>query len=133
MKCKQFRTAAVLFCCMSLASCASYQRSDLYFGRDIPGGGQVSEQDWKTFSDSVISTYFPEGYTEWDAKGRWKDTETKETISEPTKVVTFLGKVSKQRNAAIDSIAQRYLRRFQQQSVLRTDSKSKVTFINKKP
>ncbi|SEJ58371.1 Protein of unknown function [Dyadobacter sp. SG02] len=119
--------------CLGLASCASYQRSDLYFGRDIPSGGTVSGQQWKNFSDSVISNYFPEGYTEWDADGRWKDTDTKQTITEPTKVVTFFGKKSKERSAALDSIAQRYLRRFRQQSVLRTDIKSKVKFINKAP
>lgn len=124
--------------CLGLASCASYQRSDLYFGRDIPGGdppsgGMVTEQQWKNFSDSVISNYFPEGYTEWDANGRWKDTETKQTITEPTKVVTFFGKKGKERSAALDSIAQRYIRRFRQQSVLRTDIKSKVKFLSKTP
>jgi hypothetical protein len=135
--------------CLGLASCASYQRTDLYFGRDIPrgappegapsggappgGGGTVSEQQWKNFSDSVISNYFPEGYTEWDANGRWKDTDTKQTITEPTKVVTFFGKKTRERSAAVDSIAQRYLRRFRQQSVLRTDMKSKVKFISKVP
>jgi hypothetical protein len=125
--------------CLAFTSCAGYQRTDLYFGRDIPGGvppgggGTVSEQQWKNFSDSVISNYFPEGYTEWDANGRWKDTDTKQTITEPTKVVTFFGKKTKARSAALDSIAQRYLRRFHQQSVLRTDIKSKVKFINKAP
>lgn len=120
--------------CLGLASCASYQRTDLYFGRDIPGdGGIVSEQQWKNFSDSVISNYFPEGYTEWDANGRWKDTDTRQTITEPTKVVTFFGKKTKERSAALDSIAQRYLRRFRQQSVLRSDMKSKVKFISKTP
>lgn len=120
--------------CLGLASCASYQRTDLYFGRDIPGdGGTVSEQQWKNFSDSVISNYFPEGYTEWDANGRWKDTDTRQTITEPTKVVTFFGKKTKERSAALDSIAQRYLRRFRQQSVLRSDMKSKVKFVSKTP
>ncbi len=132
MPTKQLR-AWTVFCCLGLASCASYQRTDLYFGRDIPEGGTVSEQQWKAFSDSVISSYFPEGYTEWDANGRWKDTQTKETITEPTKVVTFFGKMTRERSAALDSIARRYLRRFRQQSVLRTDSKSKVRFINKTP
>lgn len=121
----------MLFCGISLASCASYQRTDLYFGRDIPGGGQVTEEQWKTFSDSVISYYFPEGYTEWNATGRWQDTENKSIVTEPTKVATFYGKAGKPRSAALDSISQRYLRRFSQQSVLRTDSKCKVTFINK--
>ncbi|MBO9617078.1 MAG: DUF3574 domain-containing protein [Dyadobacter sp.] len=127
---EQLRKWAVIGC-LCLSSCASYQRTDLYFGRDIPGGGVVSEPQWKNFSDSVISNYFPEGYTEWDANGRWKDTDTRQTITEPTKVVTFFGKKTKERSAALDSIAQRYLRRFRQQSVLRTDIKSKVKFINK--
>lgn len=118
---------------IGIASCASYQRSDLYFGRDIPGGGQVSDQEWKAFSDSVISGYFPEGYTEWEARGRWKDTKTGITITEPTRVVTFLGKRTKQRSRNIDSIAQRYLRRFHQQSVLRTDSRTGVRFLSQAP
>lgn len=127
-----------MICCLGLASCASYQRTDLYFGRDIPGGvppggGTVSEQQWKNFSDSVISAYFREGYTEWDANGRWKDTETKKTITEPTKVVTFFGRKTRERSAALDSIAQNYLRRFRQQSVLRTDVRSRVKFISKAP
>ncbi|GGN12031.1 hypothetical protein GCM10010967_55000 [Dyadobacter beijingensis] len=124
-------SAGIIFGCVFLTSCAGYRRSDLYFGRDIPGGGTVTEQQWKNFSDSVISNYFPEGYTEWDANGRWRDTDTKKTITEPTKVVTFFGKMTRQRSAALDSIAQRYLRRFSQQSVLRTDSKSNVRFISK--
>lgn len=119
-----------LFFCLIISSCATYQRSDLYFGRDIPDGGQVSDQQWKNFSDSVISHYFPEGYTEWNAEGRWKDTQTKKTITEPTKVVTFFGKTSKQRDAALDSITQQYLKRFKQQSVLRTDGKCSVRFIS---
>ena len=119
------------FGCLSLVSCASFQRSDLYFGMNIPDGGQVSEQQWKNFSDSIISRYFPEGYTEWNATGRWKDTETKETITEPAKVVTFFGKVSKQRSDGLDSVTQQYLRRFRQQSVLRTDIKAKVRFLSK--
>lgn len=132
MKTKHLKTWAVLFC-LGLASCATFQRSDLYFGRNIPEGGQVSEQQWKAFSDSVISHYFPEGYTEWNADGRWKDTKTKITITEPTKVVTFFGEADKQRDAALDSIAQQYIRRFRQQSVLRTDAKSNVRFISKTP
>lgn len=130
---KHFIQTGLLCCIIGFASCASYQRSDLYFGRDIPGGGQVSDQDWKAFSDSVISRYFPEGYTEWEAQGRWKDTKTGVTITEPTKVVTFLLKRNKQRSSHIDSIAQQYLRRFHQQSVLRTDIRAGVRFLNQAP
>lgn len=115
----------------TLISCATMQRTDLYFGINIPTGGNVTPQQWKAFSDDVITHYFPEGYTEVDAVGKWMDTQTKLTISENTKVVTFLGKPTKERNASLDSVTQKYIRRFQQQSVLRIDSKPKVKFISK--
>lgn len=116
----------------ALISCSTMQRTDLYFGTNIPTGGNVTPQQWKEFSDQVITSYFPEGYTEWNAVGKWKDTETKLTISENTKVVTFLGKPTKERNASLDTVTQKYIRKFQQQSVLRIDSNPKVKFINKK-
>lgn len=128
--CLQLIAAAIY---ISLTGCTTMQRTDLYFGRNIPGGGQVTDQQWKNFSDSVITRYFPEGYTEITATGHWKDTQTQETITEPTKMVSFLGKVSVQRNAALDSVSQQYIRRFRQQSVLRADSKIHMRFIKTKP
>lgn len=119
--------------CIGLTGCATMQRTDLYFGRTIPGGGQVTDQQWKNFCDSVISRYFPEGYTEYPATGRWRDPQTKETITEPSEVVSFLGKASARRNAALDSVTQQYIRRFHQQSVLRADSKTHMRFIEKTP
>lgn len=119
------------FLSIAFVSCSTMQRTDLYFGTNIPTGGDVTPQQWKAFSDSVITHYFPEGYTESDAVGKWMDTQTKLTISEKTKVVTFLGKPTKERNASLDSITQRYIRRFHQQSVLRVDSKPKIKFISK--
>lgn len=126
---KKLISAALLS--IILSSCATMQRTDLYFGTNIPTGGDLTPQQWKEFSDNVITPYFPEGYTESDAVGKWMDTQTKLTISEKTKVVTFLGKPTKERNASLDSITQRYIRKFHQQSVLRVDSKPKVKFISK--
>ncbi len=112
-----------------LSACVSTQRTDLFFGMNIPGGGQVPGDQWKAFTDSVVSPRFPEGYTEWDAAGKWLDTETKQTISENTKVLTFVGKKSNSRNVLLDSITQFYINRFSQQAVLRLDSKSRLKFI----
>lgn len=109
--------------CILLSACVTTQRTDLFFGTDIPGGGHVSEQQWKKFSDSVIATRFPEGYTEWEANGRWLDRETKQTISERTKVVTLIGRKSKMRNRALDTVTHAYITQFKQQAVLRVSSK----------
>ncbi|QKJ32216.1 DUF3574 domain-containing protein [Mucilaginibacter mali] len=130
---KAYVQLITIACCISLTGCATMQRTDLYFGRTIPGGGQVTDEQWKNFSDSVISRYFPEGYTEVAATGRWRDTQTKETITEPSVVVTFLGKASARRNAALDSVTRQYIRGFHQQSVLRADSKTRIRFIEKTP
>ena len=114
----------------SLTACVTSQRTELFFGMNIPGGGQVSDEQWKNFTDSIVSPRFPEGYTEWDAAGKWLDTDTRHTISENTKVLTFIGKRNRQRNASIDSIVQYYIHQFRQQAVLRLDSRAKAKFIS---
>ncbi len=114
-----------LFC-----SCATTQRTDLYFGLSIPGGGQVTTGEWQWFSDSVVALQFPEGYTERDATGKWRDTQLHTTITEPTKVLTFIGPRSKVRQARLDTLVQVYMQRYRQQAVLRVDMKGHDKLYN---
>lgn len=116
--------------CFLLNACITTQRTDLFFGTDIPGGGHVTEEQWRNFSDSVIAIRFPEGYTEWDAQGRWLDKDSRQTIMENTKVVTLIGKKGKLRNAALDTIIQAYIQRYKQQAVLRLDSRPGIKIIS---
>ncbi|WP_246228498.1 DUF3574 domain-containing protein [Paraflavitalea devenefica] len=109
-----------------LSACATTRRTDLYFGLNIPGGGQVSKEQWQWFSDSVVALRFPEGYTERDATGKWRDTQLHTTITEQTKVLTFIGKKSRQRQAHLDTLMQVYMQRYQQQAVLRMDVKGRM-------
>ncbi|RAJ06531.1 uncharacterized protein DUF3574 [Chitinophaga skermanii] len=120
----------LVFSSVILLSCATTQRTDLYFGRNIPTGGQVSNEQWQHFSDSIITHFFPEGYTESDAVGKWQDTKTQVTIAEPTKVVTFVGAKSAKRNKALDSIATAYMKMFAQQAVLRVNAKITMKFVS---
>lgn len=112
-----------------LTACSTTRRTDLFFGMNIPGGGQVTNEQWEKFNDSIVSPRFPEGYTEWDAAGKWMDTETKQTITENTKVLTFIGKKSRIRESLLDSVTQYYILQYKQQAVLRVDSKSRIKFI----
>ena len=116
--------------CVVMTSCVTTQRTDLFFGTDIPGGGHVSPQQWKSFSDSAIASRFPGGYTEWDADGRWLDKETRQTITEHTRIVTLIGKKGKEREAALNAVTQAYIIQYKQQAVLRLDTKSRVQFIS---
>ena len=92
---------------------------------------QVSDSDWKNFSDTAIASRFSGGYTELNAQGRWLDKTTGKTISENTIVVLLMGKNSKFRSRQIDSIAQLYTRRFNQDAVMRFDSKGYLKFVSK--
>lgn len=122
-----FITSLVLL----LSACATTMRTDLYFGMSIPGGGKVSQEQWQRFNDSIVSPRFPEGYTEGNVTGKWLDTESHQTITEDTKVLTFIGRRSKTRQTNLDTIIQIYRRQYQQQAILRTDVKVRTRFIER--
>jgi len=43
-------------------------RDTLYFGLSIPGGGEVSEADWRHFESDDLTRAFPKGFTVLDAR-----------------------------------------------------------------
>lgn len=90
----------------------------LYFGRSIPGGGTVSEEDWVAFLHDVVTPRFPDGLTVWRARGQWREAggaiQTEEVV-----VVEVLHPASAQVDAALEEIAREYKARFRQESVLR--------------
>jgi hypothetical protein len=120
---------AMALIALLFSACATTRRTDLFFGMNIPGGGQVSTEAWQQFTDSIISPRFPEGYTESDAWGKWRDTATLQTIAEHTKVLTFIGKKSRSRNAILDTVIQAYIQQYKQQAVLRVDTRYKAQFV----
>ena len=106
-------------------------RTELYFGRNIPTGGTVSELDWQKFVDEVVTPRFPDGLTVLDADGQWRGKDG--TIArEESKVVVLLypRKQRKTMNIRIEEIRSEYKRRFAQEAVMRIDvTKSvEVTF-----
>ena len=97
-------------------------RTDLYFGRTIPGGGTVSEAEWHKFIDEIVTPRFPEGLTVLDADGQWRGKDG--TISrEESKVIVLLypRKDRKKMNSKIEEIRSEYKKRFRQESVMRID------------
>src|SRR3954465_12817319 len=47
----------------------------LYFGRSIPGGGGVPDDDWTAFLRDVVTPRFPSGLSVWRADGQWLDSQ----------------------------------------------------------
>ena len=93
-------------------------RDVLYFGRNTPGGRELSDSAWQGFVDEVVTPRFPAGLTIWDAAGQWRGASGK-IERERSKVLTLLhagDSVSEQ--AVAEAIAE-YKLRFAQEAVLR--------------
>jgi hypothetical protein len=98
----------------------------IYFGTNMPGGSQVSAQDWREFIDTVITPRFPDGLTSFKAEGQWRN-ELGVTESESTYVVQIVHPGTAQTGAAIGEMASIYQTRFKQEAVLRVRSASCIS------
>lgn len=96
---------------------------DLFFGRNIAGVGEVSEQQFQAFVDQTITPQFPDGLTIFDADGQFLDSSGT-LIEEPAKVVSLILEDTQTNETAIDDIVASYLQQFQQESVLQAVNES---------
>ncbi len=129
------RHLVLLACLFSLASCSrpagaspavarcavgdtALVRDMLYFGRNTPGGTELSDSAWQQFVDEVVTPRFPAGLTIWDAAGQWRGASGR-VERERSKVLTLLhaGDISAE-HAVAEAIAE-YKQRFSQEAVLR--------------
>ena len=101
---------------------SGYYRTELYFGRSIPGGGAVSDNEWENFLSEVVTVRFPGGFTVLDARGQYMQQDD-EVIKEPTKIVVFFypARTRTASRRKIEEIRRAYIKRFKQESVLRLD------------
>jgi hypothetical protein len=90
----------------------------LYFGRNRPGGGAVTDEEWQTFLDQVITPRFPAGLTVVAATGQWKG-KSGLVEQEESEVVTVFHSGDEAARRAVMEVVLEYKRRFQQEAVLR--------------
>jgi hypothetical protein len=93
-------------------------RDTLYFGLSIPGGGQVTDADWKRFETDVIGGAFPQGFTVIDAHGAWRGANG-ETAAEATRIVIVTHADDATAESAVRNIADRYRTMYKQEAVMR--------------
>ncbi len=105
---------------------------DLFFGRNIPGGGEVSEDQFQGFLNNVITPRFPDGLTIFDVNGQFRDS-TGTIIKEKSKNVSLLLEDSFKNETSINEVVRAYVQQFRQQSVLQVaDENVEVSFISSK-
>src|SRR4051812_28675271 len=98
-----------------------FHRTELYFGRNRPGG-EVSEEEFQHFVDVEVTKRFPDGLTLLSGLGQFRE-ESGAIIQEKSKVLILLYPLTdRAANREVDEIREAYKGQFQQSSVLRVDT-----------
>jgi hypothetical protein len=81
--------------------------SHIYCGRNIPAGGEVSEQQFSEFLETQVTPSFPAGLTCYDAYGQMQDSH-QQIVKQKTKVLILVHENSKADTDAVKQIILSY-------------------------
>jgi Protein of unknown function (DUF3574) len=101
---------------------------ELFFGRSIAGGGEVSDADWQRFLDQVATPTFPDGLTALDAEGRYLEHTNGSAVAERSKLLIIVVMDMLGLDERVSRVIGQYKKRFNQESVLRLDREGCVAF-----
>jgi hypothetical protein len=93
---------------------------DLYFGRNIAGGGEVSDADWASFLATEVTPRFPDGLSVIDMAGQWRG-PSGEISRERSKMLVVIVFDPPAHWPKVQAVIDAYLKRFRQREVLRTE------------
>lgn len=99
----------------------------LYFGRAVPAGGEVSEDDWRTFLADVVTPRFPAGLTVLRSEGQWRDAKGV-VIKEAGFVLELMHPGGLANDTTVRAIMREYRTRFGQEAVLRIQTRARMEF-----
>jgi hypothetical protein len=108
------------------ADASPYARLELLFGLGVQGGS-VSEEDWRAFLEAEVTTRFPDGLTVLAGYGQWRG-RSGEIAKESSRVLLIWHRRGAEAEADIEAIRNAYKARFGQESVMRVDATSCVSF-----
>lgn len=104
-----------------------FARTELFLGLSKPDGSVVPETEFQRFINKVVTPRFPDGFTLLAGTGQFKDSNGKVT-KEGSKLLVLLYPFNSQSKTRIQQIQEAYINTFQQESVLRVDEQSCVSF-----
>ena len=111
----------------TVAAAEVWARTELYFGTNR-SNGEVSDAEFTSFMDSEVTPRFPDGLTLLTGNGQFKNASGV-IIGEKVHVLILLYPPQMQdANKKIQDLRELYKWTFQQESVLRIDSFSFVSF-----
>lgn len=113
--------------CKNQLNGAVLSKTELFFGLSRPNGSDVTQGEFQDFIDTEVIPRFPDGLTLLPGEGRFKDSAGT-IIQEKSNVLILLYVFNQKRSKDVERIRQAYKQAFQQESVLRVDEQSCVSF-----
>jgi Protein of unknown function (DUF3574) len=104
-----------------------FLRTELLFGLSKQDHTSVTEREFQNFIDQTVTPLFPDGLTLLGAKGQFRNNQ-KLVIKEDAKILLLLYPFEQENQRKIEQIRQAYRTQFQQESVLRVDNRSCISF-----
>jgi hypothetical protein len=101
-------------------------REELFFGRGMAAGGEVSDSAWQRFVESEIIPRFPDGLTILDANGHWRS-EAGPIVRERSWVLVLYHPADPAADRKVAELAEAYRKAFAQEAVLRDRDMTCVT------
>jgi hypothetical protein len=89
----------------------------IYFGQTEADGKPIAAAAWEDFLATTVTPRFPGGFTVYDARGQWRNLESKAIGREPSKIVEVDQRDTPKLHASIAQIRKAYRDRFHQQTV----------------
>jgi hypothetical protein len=104
-----------------------WARTELYFGSERPGG-VVSKPEFMQFVDYEVTPRFPDGLTVLTGYGQFRNSAGILVKERSRVLILFYPVQTEEANKKIQEIREAYKKAFQQESVLRVDSFSLISF-----
>jgi hypothetical protein len=105
----------------------SMARLELLFGTSRRHRVPISEEEWSAFLDAEVTPRFPQGLTVLSGPGQWRG-KSGQVEKERSYVLVVWYEPSGVADSHIESIRSAFRQRFDQDSVMRVDGASCVSF-----
>lgn len=105
---------------------AQWLETQIFFGQAKAGGGTVSDDDWKSFLDEVVSPRFPDGLTVLTGIGQSLDTQSGKPRSGATMMLLVVHENSNDAQTRFGEIIAEYKKRFGDVGVFHVDFPARI-------
>ena len=124
----QQRNAEIRGECANRDNSRLFARTELFFGRAKPDGSMVTDEEFRGFLDEIITPRFPNGLTALAGTGQFRGSSGMVMREGSVFVILLYPAADYGSSTRIEEIRETYRKTFQQESVLRVDAESCVSF-----